>query len=105
MNENRPSSTPRCLTGVAGLDDILGGGLPRNRLYLIEGQPGTGKTTLALQYLRTGVQAGEKVLYITLSATREELEEVASSHGWDLDGINIIELSAIDQQLAASARN
>lgn len=96
---------PRCPTGIIGLDDILGGGLPRDRLYLIEGRPGTGKTTLALEFLRTGIQAGEKVLYITLSETRAELDEVARSHGWDLDGLAILELSAIEAQLSVAAQN
>jgi circadian clock protein KaiC len=95
----------RSATGIGGLDDILCGGLPSNRLYLLEGKPGTGKTTLALQYLLTGAQAGEKVLYITLSETRDELEEVADSHGWSLEGINVVELSAIGAQLEASAQN
>lgn len=95
----------RCATGVAGLDDILCGGLPPNRLYLVEGKPGTGKTTLAVQYLIAGVQAGEKVLYITLSETRDELEEIADSHGWSLDGIDVVELSSIGEQLEASAQN
>lgn len=92
-------------TGVAGLDDILGGGLPPRRMYLIQGSPGCGKTTLALRFLLTGAAAGEKVLYISLSETREEVEEVARSHGWNLDPIEIVELSAIDQQLAAEAQN
>jgi circadian clock protein KaiC len=105
MNKEALGSSKRSLTGIVGLDDILGGGLPSNRLYLLEGEPGTGKTTLALEFLRNGAMAGEKVLYITLSETREELEEVALSHGWTLDGLNILELSAIDQQLAASAQN
>ncbi len=95
----------RSATGISGLDDILCGGLPSNRLYLLEGKPGTGKTTLALGYLLTGAQAGEKVLYITLSETRDELQEVADSHGWSLDGINVVELSAIGAQLEASAQN
>jgi circadian clock protein KaiC len=95
----------RSATGISGLDDILGGGLPSNRLYLLEGKPGTGKTTLALEYLLTGAVAGEKVLYITLSETRDELQEVADSHGWSLDGINVVELSAIGAQLEASAQN
>src|SRR6476469_1567350 len=95
----------RSSTGIAGLDDILCGGFPSNRLYLLEGKPGTGKTTLALEYLLTGAAAGEKVLYITLSETRDELEEVADSHGWELDGINVVELSAIGAQLEASAQN
>lgn len=105
MHGSTPTLAPRCATGVAGLDDILGGGFPCNRLYLIEGRPGTGKTTLSLSFLRMGVQAGERVLYITLSETREELQEVAFSHGWSLDGIEILEMSAIDAQLAASAQN
>lgn len=92
-------------TGVTGLDEILGGGLPPRRLYLIQGAPGCGKTTLALQFLLTGAAAGEKVLYISLSETREEVEEVARSHGWPLEKVEIVELSAIDQQLAAQAQN
>jgi circadian clock protein KaiC len=95
----------RSATGISGLDDILGGGLPSNRLYLLEGKPGTGKTTLALEYLLTGAQAGEKVLYITLSETRDELQEVADSHGWSLEGIDVVELSAIGAQLEAAAQN
>ena len=105
MNGTTPTMAPRCTTGVVGLDDILGGGLPCHRLYLIQGRPGTGKTTVALEFLLTGVKAGERVLYITLSETREELQEVAFSHGWSLDGIEILEMSAIDAQLAASAQN
>src|SRR4026209_3053666 len=79
-------------TGIAGLDDILNGGLARGRLYLVEGVPGSGKTTLAMQFLIDGAKRGEKVLYITLSETRDELETVAQSHGWDLSGISIREL-------------
>lgn len=79
-------------TGVAGLDDVLGGGLTGGRLFLIEGSPGTGKTTIALEFLRTGAAAGERCLYITLSETEEELRATASSHGWSLDGIDIFEL-------------
>jgi len=79
-------------TGIVELDDILGGGLAANRLYFVEGDPGSGKTTLALQYLLTGVAKGEKTLCVTLSETREELESVATSHGWSLAGIEIIEL-------------
>lgn len=87
------------------MDDILGGGLPARRLYLIQGQPGSGKTTLALQFLLEGASKGEKVLYISLSETREEVEEVARSHGWSLDHVEIVELSAIEKQLSASAQN
>jgi len=79
-------------TGIEGLDDILGGGLRTNRLYLIEGVPGSGKTTLAMQFLQEGVRLGEPVLYITLSETKEELEEVAESHDWSLEGITLREL-------------
>ncbi len=80
------------LTGVGGLDDILGGGLRTNRLYLVEGVPGSGKTTLSLQFLLEGVRNGERVLYVTLSETSEELQEVADSHGWNLEGITVREL-------------
>ena len=79
-------------TGVSGLDDILGGGLTRQRVYLLEGSPGTGKTTAALQFLMAGARAGERGLYITLSETEEELRASATSHGWSLNGISIFEL-------------
>lgn len=85
-------TTPSAKTGIEGLDDILGGGLRPNRLYLIEGVPGSGKTTLSLQFLKEGARLGEPVLYITLSETTEELTEVAQSHGWSLDGITVREL-------------
>ncbi|MCE9557273.1 MAG: AAA family ATPase [Planctomycetes bacterium] len=89
----------RANTGIPGLDDILQGGLISHRLYLIDGDPGAGKTTLALQYLLEGVRAGEKCLYITLSETKEELTAGAASHGWSLDGIEIIELIAEEKDL------
>src|SRR3984957_20857089 len=92
----------RSKTGVAGLDDVLSGGLIPHRLYLIEGNPGAGKTTLALQYLREGVKAGEKCLYITLSETKEELTAGAESHGWSLDGIEIVELTSDENDLDGS---
>src|ERR1700733_855210 len=80
--------------GVAGLDDVLSGGLTRNRLFLFEGSPGTGKTTLALQFLLEGARCGEKGLYITLSETEEELRDAAVSHGWSIgEGIDIFELT------------
>lgn len=83
----------KAATGVEGLDDILRGGLQRGRVYLIEGSPGTGKTTIATQFLLAGAEAGERGLYITLSETEEELRESAASHGWKLeDPIEIYEL-------------
>ncbi|HEX6315922.1 MAG TPA: ATPase domain-containing protein [Gemmatimonadaceae bacterium] len=82
----------RAATGVSGLDDVLNGGLLSNRLYLIEGMPGSGKTTLAFQFLLEGVRNGERVLYVTLSETEEEIRAVADSHGWKLDGVAIREL-------------
>ena len=85
-------AVPRLATGVEGLDNILEGGFPAHRLYLIEGEAGTGKTTLALQYLMEGVRCGETGLYITLSETAEELKAVASSHGWTLDGFETYEV-------------
>ena len=95
MANPRPKlPVPRCRTGIPGLDDILKGGLISHRLYLIDGDPGAGKTTLALQFLMDGVNAGEKCLYITLSETKEELAASADSHGWSLDGITVVELIA-----------
>src|SRR5205809_5733655 len=73
-------------SGVSGLDDVLSGGYPAFRVHLIEGAPGVGKTTLALQFLMDGARRGERVLYVTLSETRDELDAVARSHGWTLDG-------------------
>ncbi|HEX4638014.1 MAG TPA: ATPase domain-containing protein [Chthoniobacterales bacterium] len=101
----RPPQTNRVQTGIPGLDHILYGGLPRRRLYLIEGEPGTGKTTLALQFLLAGIARGEKSLYITLSETREEIEEVAQSHGWNLSKLEIVELSALDEKIAMEAQS
>ena len=82
----------RAVTGIAGLDNVLGGGLPRGHLYLVEGTPGAGKTTLGLQFLLEGRARGESGLYVTLSETQEELGIVAGSHGWNLDGIEVFEL-------------
>lgn len=79
-------------TGVPGLDAVLGGGLTANRLYVVEGTPGSGKTTIALQFLMAGAQRGEPVLYVTLSETANELAGVARSHGWDLQGIHVREM-------------
>jgi circadian clock protein KaiC len=85
--------------GVSGLDDITVGGLTRGRLFLLEGNPGTGKTTIATQYLMAGVAAGEATLYITLSETEDELRAGAKSHGWPLEGIEIFELVPPDSLL------
>ena len=87
-------------TGVPGLDDVLGGGLTPGRLYLAEGTPGSGKTTIAMQFLMEGVRLGEAVLYVTLSETAEELMGVAQSHGWDLDGVQIREMLPAQESLS-----
>jgi len=79
-------------TGISGLDDVLGGGLARGRCFLLEGNPGTGKTTIATQFLLAGAAAGEPVLYVTLSETADELSASAASHGWSLDGVEVFEL-------------
>jgi circadian clock protein KaiC len=86
----------RVSTGIADLDSILGGGLTRERTYLLEGTPGSGKTTIALQFLLEGVRCGERGLYITLSETAAELAEVARSHRWSLDGVELFELVSED---------
>lgn len=99
MEHPPPTNVPRSPTGIPGLDDILGGGLISHRLYLVDGDPGAGKTTLSLQFLMEGVRVGEKCLYITLSETKEELTAGAKSHGWSLEGIEIVELVASEQDL------
>lgn len=85
--------------GIDGLDDITQGGLARGRLFLLEGSPGTGKTTIATQFLIAGVAAGERALYITLSETEEEFREGAASHGWDMSGVEIFELLPAEELL------
>jgi circadian clock protein KaiC len=101
--EFRQNEEKRALSGITGLDNVLRGGFPRNRLYVIEGNPGAGKTTLALQFLLEGVRAGEAVLYVTLSETAEELYEVAESHGWSLKGIHLLELGSLAERLQDEA--
>ncbi len=98
MNTNQ-STNKVCSTGVEGLDHILCGGLPAERIYLIQGEPGVGKTTVGIQFLLEGLRCGERVLYITLSETREELLRVAESHGWDLSGFDFYELSTLTEDL------
>ena len=93
-------SSPPSSTGILGLDDILSGGFPAHQLHLVEGSPGTGKTTLALQFLLAGRERGEAGLYVTLSETRRELLAVARSHGWSLDGIHIQEMEPLEEALA-----
>ena len=92
MTDTAPLYLPRISTGISGLDTILHGGFPKDRIYLIEGDPGTGKTTLALQFAMNGVANGGKALYITLSETQDELRAMAVSHGWSLDGVEIFEM-------------
>src|SRR6476659_1568291 len=89
----------RSKTGVPGLDEVLMGGLIPGQLYLVDGSPGAGKTTLSLQYLLEGVRSGETCTYVTLSETREELQAGAKSHGWSLDGIEIIEMLPREAEL------
>src|SRR5690606_10495182 len=82
----------RCKSGISGLDEVLFGGLIAERLYLVDGNPGAGKTTLAMQFLMEGARSGVRCLYVTLSETALELHAAAASHGWNLDGIDIVEL-------------
>jgi circadian clock protein KaiC len=84
MNDHNPTDLGRATTGIKGLDDVLAGGLTRGGIFLLEGEPGCGKTTVALQFLLDGSAAGEKCLYITLSETEQELRAGAASHGWHL---------------------
>jgi len=92
MAETIDGTPTRVPTGSSALDDILAGGYERSRVHLLEGRPGSGKTTLALQFLMAARERGESTLYITLSEGRQELTEAAKTHGWSLDGINIYEL-------------
>src|SRR4051794_7096804 len=94
--DSTDGTNERCPSAVEGFDEIVGGGLPRDCFYLVQGDPGSGKTTFALQFLREGVRRGENVFYITLSETKKELLKVARSHGWSLDGIEVLDLSAIE---------
>lgn len=97
-------SEVRLRSGIEGFDNILNGGFPSNHLYLIEGDPGTGKTTLALQFLLEGTRLGERCLYVTLSESSRELKGVAKSHGWSLDAIPIFEMTPEQDEIAPEAQ-
>jgi circadian clock protein KaiC len=99
LEEKSAPTLIRCGLGCSGLDDVLGGGLPVGHLYLVEGEPGTGKTTLALQFMAEGIKRGEKVLYITLSESADELLTVARVHGLGVDGVTILEVRPSEQDL------
>ena len=102
MSTSKELFSEKAATGIEGLDDILAGGLSRSHLFLLEGEPGTGKTTVALHFLQAGAQNGERCLYITLSETERELRQGAESHGWDLDdNIFIFELTPPESLLNA----
>lgn len=107
MNQKRDEQDPHdsfIPVGVAGLNDILRGGLPDNCVYLVSGIPGAGKTTLAMQFLLEGVRLGDRCLYITLSESQREIQKVARSHGWDLNGIEICELAPSETNLSTGSQ-
>ena len=104
-DNNEPKSPALVASGIEGLDDVLRGGLVTNRLYLLEGTPGSGKTTLALQFLLEGIARGERCMFITLSETAVELRASAESHGWSLDGIELLEIIATENNLMVDARS
>src|SRR5215471_18204602 len=102
---NTTAPRPVANIGIEGLDDILLGGFTRDRLFLVEGMPGSGKTTLAMQFLLSGAAAGEPVLYVTLSETSDELRAIAESHGWNLEGVHLRELTPSEDELETSEQN
>jgi circadian clock protein KaiC len=104
MNKGKIISSERVSTGIEGLDYILKGGLPENRLYLVEGNPGTGKTTMGLQFLLEGERKGEKGLYITLSESKEELIAGGHTHGWDLESMTFQDLTVSGESLTDDSR-
>ena len=89
---------PRAYTGIRGLDTVLEGGLPRNHIYLVEGAPGSGKTTLGLQFSIAGAARGERVLFLTTGESEEELHQIADSHGWSLEGVTIRHFRALEDR-------
>src|SRR3954447_23710489 len=104
MSTSKQNALTPSATGIAGLDEVLAGGFTPHRLYLIEGDPGAGKTTLALRYLLEGSQRGETSLYITLSETKEEIHAVADAHGWSLEPVQIVELVASEESLTPDSQ-
>jgi circadian clock protein KaiC len=99
-DDSRPAAT-----GIAGLDDILRGGFPANHVYLIQGDPGTGKTTLGMQFLFEGRRLGESGMYISLSETGAELRAIARSHGWSLEDIRLFEMQSVEQHFSRDSEN
>ena len=104
MNQSDSDTVSLISTGIAGLDDVLYGGLVPHRLYLVEGDPGSGKTTLALQFLLAGCADGERCMFVTLSETKEELRSSARGHGWSLDQIDIVEIVPHEESLKSDSR-
>ncbi len=99
LHERIAPTITRCSSGCAGLNDVLGGGLPIGHFYLVEGQPGTGKTTLALQFIAEGMKRGKKVLYVTLSESCDELLAVAENHGLAVEESAVLEVRPSEQDL------
>lgn len=99
LEEQLAPAATRCSSGCDGLDDVLGGGFPNGHFYLVEGEPGTGKTTLALQFVNEGLRKGERILYVTLSESSEELRAVASMHGLTLDESDVLEVRPSEEDL------
>jgi circadian clock protein KaiC len=104
MNQDDFNGFERAATGIEGLDYILDGGFPVHRMYLVEGDPGAGKTTLAMQFLLEGARRGEPGVYATLSETEEELRDIARAHGWPLEGITICDLQTAEESLKADSQ-